>query len=88
MISFLSISLDKMLPALTSLNLLSLAVKLQVNLYPARLFAALSKLFSFYLSVLTMPSFRNPHGITCSDATCDKMLPALSKLFSFQFSSS
>lgn len=47
MIGFLSISLDKMLPALTSLNLLSLAVKLQVNLYPARLFAALSKLFSF-----------------------------------------
>jgi hypothetical protein len=32
------------------------------------------------LCVLTMPSVRNPSGITCGYTALDKMLPALSKL--------
>ena len=42
--------------------------------------AALEVVDSFHIPVLTMPSFRNPSGITKGYTSLDKMLPALSKL--------
>ena len=37
------------------------------------------------LCALTMPSYRNPSGITYGYTSLDKMLPALSKLFTILF---